>query len=164
MRYHDILNERWFNTYKVGEAEVDVYKNPSKAEFFKTISTVFKKHGEPIEWPLRAFVLENDFYMWDAYYATHSDMNDKIPSAGGYVYLNKSNILLNDLNWEYSETSDAPLYGHWVRTYYNNLIQNPFIASIYGSSLSIIGRDDDGAVGPKGTFQVTQDFIDKYVE
>lgn len=159
----DTLMEEWSNTYVVDGHNIDVFKNPSKSEFLKLIAKLESEHGVS-DWPLRAFVTKTDLHIWDAYIATHSDMsNFQIPTAGGYIYLNKDQILLNDLNWESSEGGEKP-YGAWVRRYYDAIMTNPSIKRIYGSNPKIIGADDEGLAGYKGFFDITPDFIEKNVE
>lgn len=163
MRLHD-LTEQWFNTYSVNDERIDVFNNPTKTEFNKLISRIEGEVNTAIEWPLRAFITNDDLYVWSAYQATHSDMSAfGIPSLGGYLYLNRTQILFNDLNWEYADEGDK-LYRRGVRRYYEATINNPTIRRIYGSNPTIIGADDETKHGGSGLFPITPSFIEDFVE
>jgi len=158
-----LITEEWFNTYTVDDNTIEVFKNPTRGEFFKLLADMEKQHGQS-DWPLRAFITDSDLYVWDAYYATHSDMSRfKIPTVGGYLYLNREGLLFNDLNYEYGDDEEKP-YGRWLRRYYEAAVSNPILRRIYGGEPKITGADDEGVTGLKGLFPVTREFIEKYVE
>jgi hypothetical protein len=161
VRYKDIICERWWNSFKIEDwnKNIDVYLNPSKSEFLKLIAHFEREHGQ-MEWPLRAFITPTNLYVWDAFEATHSDMSSMgIPSAGGYLYLNREGILFNDLNWDDSDGGEKP-YGAHVRRYYEATMTNPAIRRIYGVP-KITGVDDAGLAGVTGKFPITPEFIEQ---
>lgn len=148
----NILNEAWANTVKAWERDVDVYENPSRAEWVK----LFKQYPGG----LRGHILATgELIVWDAMYATHSDLTKHYKSVmSGYRYFYPDHILFNDLQMELNEDADVPRYDWYVTKTYVTTINNDSVRAFYGDSPKIIGADYD--LSPS-QFPITAEWIEQ---
>lgn len=151
------VNEEWLTTIKPSYAkglEVDLYKNPSRAEFGKLI----KEFRE-----LRGILDQNgDLVVWNAYLATHGDIEIHFDSVGAYLYLTKDRLELNDMQYYYSdnEAGNGPRYNNRVRTMYIYAKNNMALNRIYGRDFFPVGIDRE----TRQEFEISPEWIDQNVE
>ncbi len=166
------LLEAWFKSVPVNDQDAtkptDVFINPSKDEFFKLWVSLEREHGVKLDLPFRAFIAGNDLYIWDAYKACHSDMDYHLPQhVGGYLYLARDHVEMNDLNWQYNDEDDSgKTYRFVVRHAFEAVQNQPCLKRIYGTPVPVIGNDDEdagkiGFVG--GQMPITPEWIEKNV-
>lgn len=172
-----LLKEEWFNTIDVYGTHVDVFKNPTRSEFNKLMAQIAKTTGGTQSGStggpklfFRANVSpDGSLYIWDAYYATHDDIigNDHVgETVGGYIYLGADFVYFNDLHYETRESRTGPVYGHWVRAYYNACRSNACLKALFGPNFRIVGVDyeDVRRLGIKDKLiEIDDEFIEKYV-
>jgi hypothetical protein len=134
--------EAWDASYPstwVRSGDFDVFKNPSKAEFQK----LFAEHKDG----LRALIqTTGDLFVWDAFAATHNDMQAHYGNTvGGYLILEPNRVLMNDLNYYHNDESetDEPEtpYRTGLRAAWESIVSNPWLRRYYGD-FDPIGLDN----------------------
>lgn len=177
MRNHINLVEQWFNTVDVYGTQVDIFKNPTRSEYAKLMAQIAKTTGGTQSGSTggpKLFVRANvspdgSLYIWDAYHATHGDIIDDGhvgETVGGYIYLGADFVYFNDLHYETREARTGPVYGAWVRRYYEACRSNASLKSLFGPNFRIVGVDyeDVRGLGIKDKLiEIDDDFIEKYV-
>lgn len=149
-KWIDIINEKWFNTVVVYDGQVDLFKNPSRAEWAK----LFKQFPRG----LRGHILtDGSLIVWDAYHATHGDVGDHLGSIyNGYRYFYTDYIAFNDLNMERNENGTTPYYDVYVTRTYTSTVANKSITDFYGAEPRIIGIDTEQT---PSRFPITAEWI-----
>lgn len=94
MRFHEIINEGFFDGFKGQNGLVEVYKNPSKAEFL-AVKNAHANGG------VRGFLDGTDLYIWDAYLSTHGEVDEALGLWG--QRLDWQQRLVVYWNWDYED-------------------------------------------------------------
>lgn len=170
MRYREIITEAWHNTFRLhGGDDVDVYKNPSKAELTKLFQQARVSNGLA----LRALLTtDGSIYVWDAFIATHNDLEYQMydyPLAGGYIYLHRDYVFFNDMHYfanDEGQYDESYAYRPVVRGFYNHTVNNRSLQQFYGNPPKIIAVDYQPChpdVPKDQNFEITPEFIERYV-
>ena len=84
------MTEKHYYCFKLPEGDLEIYHNPSRQEFYNLL-----KYSQ--EDDLRAFLSDDNLYIWDAYYATHEQMLNRLDFIGRnyyFVYLMRNHIII----------------------------------------------------------------------
>lgn len=153
--FGNALVEAWDRTIKPPYAnglEVDIFKNPDRAEYAKLI----REHKQ-----LRGILDDQgNLLVWDAYLATHGDIDVFYDSVGAYLYLTPDRLWFNDMNFYHSGLKDGPLYSKTVRIMYERAKKNRSLNRIYGRDFVPLGIDNE----TRQRFDITPEWIEKHVE
>lgn len=149
------LVEAWDRTVKPPYAnglEVDIFKNPDRAEYAKLI----REHKQ-----LRGILDDQgNLLVWDAYLATHGDIDVFYDSVGAYLYLTPDRLWFNDMNFYHSGMKDGPMYSKTVRIMYERAKKNRSLNRIYGRDFVPLGIDNE----TRQKFDITPEWIEQHVE
>ncbi len=109
MRYNEVISERvnpvikesFWNAYQAPNGYVEIFVNPSKAEFLK----IFNEHRGA-----RGFLDESDgeprLYVWDSYLATHEDIDSQFNLWGERCEWFEPEKLVIYWNWVNHDNSE----------------------------------------------------------
>ena len=82
--------EQFFNGYKSAYNEtVEIYKNPSRKEF----DLLLRQNLHSV----RGLISEDGLYIWDAFYATHSEIGQKFKIGGIHLQWETRRVPLNSV-------------------------------------------------------------------
>lgn len=134
----------------------------------------YAKHGGVDKSLIMRAMLTTDgsIYVWDAYYATHSDIENDMhshPFAGGYLYLHPDYVFFNDMHYfanDEGEYDEQYAYRPVVRGFYQHTVNNRSLRSFYGPNPKIIAIDSQPVLPEIPTeqeFEVTPEFIERFV-
>jgi hypothetical protein len=131
---------------------VDIFKNPDRLEFGK----LFHAHKQ-----LRGILdMEGNLRVWDAYKATHGDIDVFYDSIGAYLYLWPDHLEFNDMNYYQSGIEGGPMYSRVVRRMYDKATTNRSLQRMYGKDFAPIGVDNE----TRQRFEITPEWIEQHVE
>lgn len=119
--------------------DLDVHRNPSKTEFTKLLNQSKAKM-------LRGDIFNGDLLVWDAYEATHGDLNDHYPgSICAYLYFAPGKpVLMNDIQTRREEEGALEgEYGPDLQRLVQQVRSNPSLIHIYGKNFPIVGQDNE---------------------
>jgi hypothetical protein len=145
MRIRELYEMAWDRTLRIpglkgGMHDLDVHRNPSRAEFSKLLNTSRSK-------VLRGSILRNgDLLVWDAWYAFHGDV-DHHPeyldhgNLNAYLYFRPNQpVMMNDIQYHREDDGE---YGPLLQSKVDAVRANPSLIRIYGKNFPIIGVDND---------------------
>jgi hypothetical protein len=144
MKIQELLSEAWDATHRVTgfhrtqPTDVDVHRNPSRNEF----QQLLPEHGRGLRGLLLA---DSDLVVWDAWAATHGDLEEHYKSAGAYLLLKPDGLKFNDIQHYYNE-------GDCDRDFrYRSILPwlvraahaNASLRRIYGDGFAIVGFNNE---------------------
>jgi hypothetical protein len=139
MRRLMALMEGWDSTLPLDNGNlVDIYRNPSRAEFHKLL----KQYGS-----LRGEIDENgDLLAWDAHVAVHSEIAHHHSKRYArvmdtYLYLHNDHVVMNDINYHTEESGDSG-YGPLLARKAELVFSNQYLHRIYGGVPKVVGTDN----------------------
>lgn len=149
MKIRELLNEAWDATHRfpgyqrpdgtrVPSVDVEVHRNPTRAEFARLL----KQHPEGI----RGLLLDGgDIVVWDAYAATHGDLEQHYRSAGGWLLLDARTVKLNDIQLYNNEgdCDDDYRYRQALSYIAGTARTNRNLIRLYGRNFPLVGIDND---------------------
>lgn len=96
MRFHEIIQESFFDGFKGLNGPVEVYLNPSKKEF----ENIKNAHGA--NGGVRGFLDGVNLYIWDAYLATHGEVDEALGIWGQRLDWQQQRLVVY-WNWDYED-------------------------------------------------------------
>jgi len=123
------MNETFYDSFKnhVTGEHVEVWENPSRAEFLKLVNTSRANL-------LRAWLYDHSLIVWDAYLSTHNvgvnlpDTDSKIIAS---LILSKDHVIINHYNYFGNTPEEAMAFAK------ANLQHHPLLIRIFGNNVKI---------------------------
>lgn len=173
MRYLELISEKWHATFDLDGTQLEVFKDPSARDLAKMFREYGAHGGAGKGLCMRALLTtDGSIYVWDAYFATHSDVENfmsSYPFAGGYLYLHPEYVFFNDMHYfanDEGEYDEQYAYRPVVRGFYEKTINNRSLNAYYRGQPKIVGVDSQPMTSEIPTdkeFEITPQFIERFV-